>query len=120
MGDLSYPVRILRKSPPFKTAAVLTQALGIGANIPIVQLLHAVRLQPQVKDQQQLIEIRISDMAGGRTRTFAWRRLFLTNALWEPIRDCEEDSLGVYAWGATPFDLSAAGEPRFTEGLWAT
>jgi putative ABC transport system permease protein len=119
--DLKYGARLLRLNPAFATVAILSLALGIGANTAIFQLLDAVRIRTlPVTSPDELVEIRIAEPVGGRTGQFSGRRPSLTNLLWEQVRDRQQVFSSVFAWSGIGFDLTTSGEARTAQGLWVS
>jgi predicted permease len=118
--DLRYGTRLLRLNPGFTAVAILSLALGVGANTAIFQLLNAVRIRTlPVPHPEELVEVRIAG-AKGRTGGFMGRRPELTNLLWERIRDRQQAFSSVFAWDAPAFELSAGGESRLAAGHWVS
>ncbi|MFN7993370.1 MAG: ABC transporter permease [Bryobacteraceae bacterium] len=107
--DLRYGLRTLLANPGFTATAVLSLALGIGANTAIFSILNAVMLRSlPVEDPHRLVTLR-SD-----------RNEYFTNPIWEQVRDHQTAFSGALAFGGDRFDLSAGGESHFAEGLWVS
>jgi putative ABC transport system permease protein len=120
LHDLRFGVRMLLKNRGFTTVAVLSLALGIGANTAIFQLVNAVRLKMlPVNNPQQLVNIRLTDMEAARGIKPA-PYPGVTNPIWEQIRDRNEAFSGLLAWGRNDFNLAQGGEVRNAKGLWVS
>jgi predicted permease len=118
--DLRYAARQLRKSPGFAAVAVMTLALGIGANTAFFQLLDTIRLRMlPVSNPQDLAEVRRTDPHGRQGSFFNWHSEF-TNAIWEQIRDHQQAFSGVFAWAPETFNIAPRGEAHLVRGLWVS
>jgi len=119
-ADLRFGARLLRFNPVFACAAILSLALGIGANTAIFQLLDAVRLRTlPVKNPQEMARIKL-DRRGSRSGHFSTRYPDFTYALWEQIRDKQQGFSRVFAWSPNQFNVSPAGEVHNAQGLWVS
>jgi predicted permease len=100
-------LRSLRATPVVTAVAVVSLALGIGANTALFSILNSLILKTlPVRDPGQLVVI-----DGG-----SW-----TNPIWNAISpDRRRIFDDAFAWSTNRFDLSTHGETDFVEGAWAS
>jgi predicted permease len=120
LQDIRLALRALRKSPGFTATAMLTLALGIGANTAIFQLLDSVLLKSlPVADPRTLAEVQIK----GGNRGFgvsAGVESNITYPLWQNIRDNHEPFSQVFAWSSTDLGLGRGSQQRRVPALWVS
>src|SRR5213080_3123100 len=105
MNDLRYAVRTLAKSPGFTLVAVVTLALGIGANTAIFSAVNAVLLKPlPYPGSDRLVQI----MSTG----FRGVRFGVSFPDLHDLRALSQDFTGVAAVRTQRHNLTGAGDPR--------
>ena len=108
--DLRYSARMLRKNRGFTAIAVLTLALGIGANTAIFSLVDAFLLRElPVKDPQQLVLLDRVTAKGGSAGDFPY-------PTFEQFRDRNHSLSGVFAWDNSTMSVTVHGQPEFLYG----
>lgn len=118
-NDLRYAIRMLRLNPGFAAVAILSLALGIGANTAIFELLDAVILRTlPVQSPQRLADIR--EIHGGRIGNTVARQKNFSFALWQQIRQQQKGFSGIAAWSTEGFDLGQGGEAHYIQGMWVS
>jgi putative ABC transport system permease protein len=108
--DLVYAARMLRKNPGFAAAAVLTLALGIGANTAIFSLVNATLLQRLPVQHRD----RLDYVFNGAQ----WN--ILSYPAYAQLRDGNKMLDGLAAWGGITASLNADGETDLVNGVIVT
>ncbi len=118
--DLRYAARVFRRNRSFALVAIVSLALGIGANAALFQVIDAVRLKSlPIADPSSLADVHIVDMDGARGNFETWRPA-VTYPIWQEIQARQQAFSGIFAWGADRFNLTNGGEVRVAQGLWVT
>jgi putative ABC transport system permease protein len=118
IGDLRYGGRLLARNPGFALVALLSLALGIGANTTIFQLLNAVRMRPlPVKNSEQLAVVTVDDRDQGKSGNFSVSHPEMTSQQWDALRNQQQVFSNIAAWSQLRFNLGQGGEARYADAL---
>jgi predicted permease len=122
LQDVRFALRTLSKSWGFTLTAVLTLALGIGANAAIFQLLDAVRLRSlPVPQPEKLAGVQVKNGNRGFGITISDNETSLTYPLWEQIRLHQQVFSNVFAWADSgSASLGEGAQERRARGLWVS
>ena len=117
--DARYGLRLLARSPIFTTVAVLSLALGIGANAAIFHLVDALTLRSlAVVNPHELVEVRPDGpQAFG---TYDGTNSKATYPLWEQIHANQSALSATFAWGDGEFVVGRGADARPARGLWVS
>jgi predicted permease len=117
--DVRYGVRLLARTPVFAIVAILSLALGIGANAAIFQLIDSLRLRSlPIAKPQELAEVRAEGVhAFGVSQDF---NAEVTYPLWEQIREKQTAFARIFAWGNATFLVGQDADVRRARGLWVS
>jgi predicted permease len=110
--DICYGFRLLIKSPGFTMVAVLTLALGIGANSAIFSIVNAVLLRPLPYPEPERLEQVMRHYAFGDVGTASATKF----VFW---RDHSQVFSGLAAYDLLPggFNLTGSGRPEHVTGI---
>ena len=119
--DLKYSLRMLLKNPAFTLVAVLSLALGIGANTAIFTIVNAVLLNPlPVKDVPRLVQLDTTDKKTMITVANA-TKLGLSFPNYRDYAQQADVFSGLAAYQFTGLTLSGRGpEPKQFQGFLVT
>jgi predicted permease len=110
--DLRYALRQLRKSPGFATVAILTLALGIGANTAIFSLLDQALLRSlPVKDADRLVIMKYEGSNTGRIDSRTDGKFYFSYPMYRDLRDRNSVFSGLLATDWTQVGVQWHNQP---------
>ena len=105
--DIRFAVRMLLKQPGFSLIAIITLALGIGANTAIFSVINAVLLRPLPYDDSHRI-VAVYDSAP----SIGFQRAGLTEMEFIRLRDETRSFVELATWNRDTVTLTGTGEPE--------
>lgn len=116
--DLRIALRLLRATPVISTVAILSLALGIGANTAIFSIADSVLLRPLPVERPEQLAVVLSQPPGTAMSVSAW-----SNPVWEQVRERRHElfeTAFAYSARMSRFNLAPAGQADLVDGIWVS
>ncbi|HEX4170821.1 MAG TPA: permease prefix domain 1-containing protein, partial [Bryobacteraceae bacterium] len=112
--DLRYAVRMLRKSPVFTAVAILSLALGIGANTAIFSLIDELLLRPLPVPHPEQLRSVFLNLGRGRPQ------YALTYPMFEAFRSRNQIFSSMFTWANHQFQMHSGPDVVHVNGALAS
>ena len=117
LQDLRYALRMLAKAPGFTAIAVITLALGIGANSAIFSAVNGIILKPlPYAEPSQLVDLMgVKNFSGGIQGS-----MYFSSDTWQKVRAQTPAIAQMAFWSRAEFTLTGEAAPQLVEAARVT
>ena len=119
-NDLSFGLRQLRLNPGFTVIAVLSLALGIGANTAIFQLVDSIRLRGLPVQEPSRLALVDNGKDFFYAGSYTSNNVAFASAQVEALRQNQQAFTDFLTFNDTQFNLSKGGQSRYAAGLFVS
>ncbi|HEX7361197.1 MAG TPA: ABC transporter permease [Bryobacteraceae bacterium] len=111
--DLRYAARMLKKGPAFTAVAVLSLALGIGANTAIFSLVDALLLRPLPVPQPGQLRNVVAQITGSEP-------YYLSYPMFDALRSRNQVFSRMFAWADLRIQMPSGADVMYVSGVVAS